>query len=1121
MQPYLADEKLQQIAGKLREDTPVPVHLKGPLCSGVAVLTAALQQLSAKNFIFIATGKEEAAFLQNDLQSFFPKREVLFFPDSFRKPGQYSELHLNQVQMRTEAMNRFMNSVTQKEMLVTYPEALAEEVVQSQILHKATITIRLQAKLSIGKLTESLVHYGFERVDFVYEPGQFSLRGDIIDIFSFGSESPYRIELFGEEVESIRLFDPLSQLSEKKIALVHIVPNIHTQFQTREKTSFLTAIGPGHVIVSRDFALVLQKIGQCHESATDLKQQLESLGAQGIDASEHEGFSKAVFVEASSFRAELQQFSCLDFNNRFYFANEPQALHHQLEMEPQPSFNKNFNLLLANLQKNEQAGLHNFIFSENTRQLERLRLILDDLHAKAGFQPVPLSLSEGFIDRTHGVAFYTDHQIFERYHRYKLREGFSRSKAINLKLLRELKPGDFVTHIDHGVGVFSGLEKRTENGMQQEMVRLIYRDNDLLYVSIQSLHKISKYVGKEGTPPRVSKLGSDAWEKLKSKTKSKVKDIATDLIKLYAKRKASPGFAFSPDSYLQTELEASFIYEDTPDQLKATQDAKRDMEKAYPMDRLVCGDVGFGKTEVAIRAAFKATADSKQVAVLVPTTILAIQHWKTFQERLKEFPVRIDYLNRFKTPLQQKETIEQLEAGKIDILIGTSAIIGKKVKFKDLGLLIIDEEQKFGVAAKEQLRSLRASVDTLTLTATPIPRTLQFSLLGARDLSIINTPPPNRQPIETEVLEFHADRIREAIEFEVYRGGQVYFIHNRVRDINEIAGMLKNICPNVEYSVAHGQMEGELLEQKMIDFIEKKTDVLVCTNIVESGLDIANANTIIINEAQHHGLSDLHQLRGRVGRSNKKAFCYLLTPPVSVLTTEARKRLQTIEDFAALGSGFQISMRDMDIRGAGNLLGGEQSGFMADIGYDTYHKILDEAITELKHTEFKELYANELMEGKNDFVRECTLDTEVEMLIPDEYVQNIQERLTLYTELDSLESEEAILTFEQKLSDRFGKVPQPVYALFDGLRLRNIAVQLGFEKIILKQQTMRCFFPSNMESAYFDSPLFAGIIGYVSRNQQRCQVKETAKNLILTVRAVNGLGEALRMLQQVASWKPE
>jgi transcription-repair coupling factor (superfamily II helicase) len=852
------------------------------------------------------------------------------------------------------------------------------------------------------------------------------------------------------------------------------------------------------------------RIATCYDTGTELFNHLHQV--KGLSDQSTSGYSpENFFIHSTSMLDNLERFPTVEFGKQFYYSPDQWL---QFEMEPQPSVNKNFNLLIDYWRKYRDEHIEIILFSDNVNQFHRLDAIFDDLKANVIYHPFSFAIKDGFIDRQRNLACYTDHQVFERYHRYHLRQGYSKSKSLTLKMLRELRPGDYVTHIDHGVGTFSGLEKIEVNGQQQEAVRLIYRDNDLLYVNIQSLHKISKYVGKDGTPPRVNKLGTETWETLKRKTKSKVKDIAKDLIQLYAKRKATKGFTFSPDSYMQTELEASFIYEDTPDQVKSTNDIKRDMEKHFPMDRLVCGDVGFGKTEVAIRAAFKAVNDSKQVAVLVPTTILALQHYKTFSERLKDFPCTIDFLNRFKSSKQQKETVAKLEVGSIDIIIGTSSLIGQKIKFKNLGLLIIDEEQKFGVAAKEKLRQLKANVDTLTLTATPIPRTLQFSMLGARDLSIINTPPPNRQPIETELMVFDPEKIKEAIEYEIGRGGQVFFIHNRVKDIGEVAGMIKNICPEADVTVAHGQLEGHVLEEKMIGFIERRYDVLVCSNIVESGLDIANANTIIINDAQNFGLSDLHQLRGRVGRSNKKAFCYLVTPPLSTLTMDARKRLKTIEEFADLGSGFQISMRDMDIRGAGNLLGGEQSGFIADIGYDTYHKILDEAIRELKESDFKELFADEISKDKK-FVRECTIDSDAEMLIPDEYVSNINERLALYTELDNIEDAEGLKAFEQKLRDRFGPVPKAVKELFDGVRLRKLAKQLGFEKLQQRRGILKCYTVENPESAYYDSNTFARLMGYIMRHPSRCSMRQMEKNILITIQSVNTLHQAMEIMEKM------
>ncbi len=1111
LQIYREHDNAKRIADALKEPS-VKLHLAGIVGTADAFIAAATyQNHDRSHHLFIFSDKEKSAYFQNDLQNLLEKKTIELFPDSFKKPGQFSEQNGTNIQLRTETLNRLVNSVTGNELVVTYPEAIFEKVVTSSALKQSTILIRIDDKLDFDSITETLMGYGFQLTDFVYEPGQFAVRGGILDIFSFGNELPYRVELFGNDVESIRLFDPLSQLSQKKISQVTIVPNIQTQFDREEKIDLLKFLPENTVIWVEDVKLVLEKIKNCYALAEELTEHLVT-GALPDDENIFVRHSpEELFVDEENFKQDLEQFKVIEFGKQFYFQPDNDFF---FDCYPQPSFNKNFNLLIRDLKRHQKEGFEVLIFSDNPKQIERFYNIFDDLKADIKFSPAPVAIREGFIDRDLKLVCYTDHQIFERYHKYQLRQGFSKNKAITLKALRELKQGDYVTHVDHGVGIYSGLEKIEVNGQMQEAVRIIYRDNDILYVNINSLHKISKYVGKEGTPPKINKLGSDAWEALKRKAKSKVKDIAKDLITLYAKRKAAKGFAFSPDSYLQNELEASFIYEDTPDQLKATNDVKRDMESGHPMDRLVCGDVGFGKTEVAMRAAFKAATDGKQAAILVPTTILALQHYKTFKDRLKDFPCTVDYINRFKSAKEQKEIFKQLEEGKIDIIIGTHALLSSKIKFKDIGILIIDEEQKFGVAAKEKLRQVRANVDTLTLTATPIPRTLQFSLMSARDLSIINTPPPNRQPIDTELLSFDTDRLKEAIEFEVYRGGQVFFIHNRVRDIYEVAGMIRNICPNVDVAVAHGKMEGHQLEEVMINFIERKFDVLVCTNIVESGLDIPNANTIIINDAHTFGLSDLHQLRGRVGRSNKKAFCYLITPPFSVVSSEAHKRLQTLEEFSELGSGFQISMRDLDIRGMGNLLGAEQSGYIADIGFDMYHKILDEAIQELKETDFRDVFAEDLLRDQK-FVKDCQIELDEEMLIPDEYVISVAERLSLYTELNNIEDETSLLQFSEKLIDRFGPLPEQVVRLFDAIHLQWFGKKLGFERIMLKGDWMRCYFINNQDSPYFNSEQFTYIINYIQKHPQLCRMKQTEKNLILTISPVNDLHHAEELLKKL------
>ena len=786
----------------------------------------------------------------------------------------------------------------------------------------------------------------------------------------------------------------------------------------------------------------------------------------------------------------------------------------EFSTKAQPAFNRQFDLLIRDLKGWMAKGFTLYLFSDNARQLERLYSIFEDLKAEISFIPIPVSIHEGFIEEEVKAVCYTDHQIFQRYHKYKVKQAYNKNKALTLRTLRELQPGDYVTHIDHGVGVYSGLQKIEANGKLQEAVRIIYKDNDILYVNINSLHKISKYTGKEGSVPKVFKLGSDTWNKLKEKTKTKVKEIAFDLIKLYAQRKAQQGFQHAPDNYMQTELEASFIYEDTPDQSKASADVKKDMEATSPMDRLVCGDVGFGKTEIAVRAAFKTCIDGKQAAVLVPTTILAFQHYKTFKDRLKDFPVTVDYVNRFKSSKEKKETLKRLEEGKIDIIIGTHGLLGKEVKFKDLGLLVIDEEQKFGVAHKEKIKTLRTNVDCLTLTATPIPRTLQFSLMGARDLSIINTPPPNRQPIQTEVQLFNHDFIRDAIYFETERGGQVFFIHNRVQGLQEMTGLIQSLCPDLSIGFAHGQLEGHELEERILDFIDKKYDVLICTNIVESGVDIPNVNTIIVNNAHQFGLSDLHQLRGRVGRSNKKAFCYLLAPPMSTLPSDSKKRLQTLEQHSDLGSGFQIAMRDLDIRGAGNLLGGEQSGFMAEIGFEMYQKVLEEAIKELKRTEFRSLFKEEISK-QEDFVQDCTIDTDLEILIPDYYVESITERLSLYTRLDNCDTEEELQQFHVELSDRFGPVPQQVEDLFDTVRSRKIAVALGFEKMLLKDGTLKCYFINKPDSPYFESDLFKGILDYIQTQTNKAKLRQTGKLFLLVIDDVKHMKQMLQVLSRM------
>ena len=1104
---YKEDSRIAKIISATEGEQAARLRLTGMAGAQESFVLAGTFMNTGHGHLIVANDKEEAAYIQNNLANLLKGKSIRFFPDSFKRPMFFEELNPTNGLLRTETINKVVNSTVNGEIVVTYPEALFEKVVAPEVLNVQRITIQKGEDMDVDFLIEALIEYGFKREDFVYEPGQFSIRGGIIDIFSFGNDYPYRIELFDDEVESIRTFDPTTQLSKRKIAQVSIIPNINTEFSQDQKVSMLGVIPESTIVWVRDFQVLLDKLAQCFEKAETFAKAISLLEEEELK----EIFRDRAFIRPNEIIEDVKRFSIM------CFADSAQPIEFDNEIifstRPQPSFNKNFKLLIENLQENSNEEIENYLFAENPKQIERFYSIFEDLEANVQFHPIPTSINEGFIDLDLNIACYTDHQIFQRFHRYKLRQGFTKDQAINLRMLRELTPGDFVTHIDHGVGRYSGLEKIDINGHIQESVRLIYKNNDILYVSINSLHKISKYVGKEGTAPKLDKIGSEAWKNLKRRTKKKVKDIASELIKLYAKRKATPGHPFQPDGYLQNELEASFIYEDTPDQLKATNDVKGDMCKDYPMDRLICGDVGFGKTEVAVRAAFKAVVGGKQAAILVPTTILALQHYHTFKGRLEEFGVTVDYVNRFRTTAERNAIYKKLKEGAVDIVIGTHALLNKKVGFKDLGLLVIDEEQKFGVAAKEKLRNLKVNVDTLTLTATPIPRTLQFSLMAARDLSIIRTPPPNRQPIHTEVRIFSEEVIKEAIYYEVNRGGQVFFVHNRVKTLPDIAAMVARMCPDVEIAKAHGQMDPKVLEKTLLDFIESKFDVLVCTNIIETGLDIPNANTIIINNAHHFGMSDLHQLRGRVGRSNQKAFCYLFSPPMSTLTTDARKRLKTLEEFSDLGSGFNIAMRDLDIRGAGNLLGAEQSGFIADIGYETYQKILEEAIHELKETKFREVFKEEL-EKNPQYVREVKVDTDVEMLIPDEYVSSISERLSLYTELDAIETEEEIETYINRMRDRFGRIPPQVHELFEGLRLRWICKKMGFERLILKNNKLRCYFVENPQSNFYESALFQRILEYVGSKglQKGLSFKKSNRHFILVKDHVKSLKEAHKAL---------
>jgi transcription-repair coupling factor (superfamily II helicase) len=1100
---YKSDSLVQNLVEGIRTSAQKAIYIKGLSGSMAAIILATVQKSIRSSHLVVLQDKEEAAYFLNDLQNLLGDKEVLFFPMSYKRPYEYDETENANVLMRAETLNQ-LSAHPASQVIISYPEALFEKVVTKKSLSTNSFIVQKKEKLDREFLEEFLHTYDFEKTDFVYEAGQFAIRGGIIDVFSFAHELPYRIELSGDEVDSIRSFDPGSQLSVESSDKVVLMPNIQTRLLQEERQSFLEFLGEDARIWIKDAELTADLIGKSFEKASkSFDTIVRESGSSNLALNPEQ-----LFESASSFLRDLSPLSIIEFGSRHHFtANQTFSF----PSSSQPSFNKNFELLAKNLVNHQQQGYTNCIAAEQPKQLERLQGIFEEIQPELKFQALDFPLSLGFVDHSQKIVCYTDHEIFERFHRSRAKEKFSKSKALTFKELQTLQPGDFVTHIDYGIGKFAGLEKKEVNGKEQEAVRIVFRDNDMLYVSIHSLHKISKYSGKEGTPPLISKLGSDEWANKKARAKNKVRDIARELIELYAKRKQSPGFAFSPDSFLQAELETSFIYEDTPDQAKATDDVKRDMEVPHPMDRLVCGDVGFGKTEVAIRAAFKATTDGKQVAVLVPTTILAMQHFRTFSERLSNFPVKVEYVSRFKTEKQIKEIIEDTKEGKVNVLIGTHRIVSKDVTFKNLGLLVIDEEQKFGVKVKDRLKEIKVNVDVLTLTATPIPRTLHFSLMGARDLSIIATPPPNRQPVTTELQTFNEEVIRDAVSNELRRNGQVFFVHNRVSDIDSIANIIYKLVPDARIGIAHGQMEGDKLEKVMMRFIEGEYDVLVSTNIIESGLDIPNANTIIINQAHMFGLSDLHQMRGRVGRSNKKAFCYLLTPPASVLTSDSRKRLAALEEFSDLGDGFKVAMRDLDIRGAGNLLGAEQTGFINDLGFDTYHKILDDAVQDLKETEFKDLFAEELSEKAKLIVPDCSIETDLEILIPEFYVANTSERLQLYATLDNIHDEAGLEQFSNSLRDRFGEIPASVHQLINTVRLRWIGEQLGFEKIILKNERLRAYFVSNNE-AYFKSEIFGRVLSFVQANARQCRLKDQTGRPTLFIESISSVDSALKML---------
>lgn len=1130
--------KLREIIAQLVTSSAVEkssasrkINIKGLVGSSLSFVIAEAFKSAESPFLLILNDKEEAAYLLNDLEQLIGEKDVLFYPGSYRRPYQIEETDNANVLLRAEVLNR-INSRKKPAIIVTYPDALFEKVVTRKELDKNTQKIKLGDEISLDFLNEVLFEYQFKRVDFVTEPGEFSVRGGIVDVFSFSHDEPYRIEFFGDEVDGIRTFDVETQLSTDKVKKITIIPNVENKFTEETRESFLKYISSNTVVFAKNPALIYDRIDSFFEKAEESFAKL----SQEIKHAK----PKELFLDSALLKEQLKDYLCFEIGastplshqntGEMVTSSEVEkqteaspstalgmtASTVQFSTKPQPAFNKKFDLLIENLNDNRDEGYSNYIFCSTEQQAKRFHDIFDEVDETVHYQTIIFPLYQGFVDQNLKIACYTDHQIFERHHKFHLKNGYAKKQAITLKELNKLEIGDYVTHIDHGIGKFGGLQKIDVEGKKQEAIKLIYGDRDILYVSIHSLHKISKYNGKDGAPPKIYKLGSAAWKKLKQKTKARVKKIAFDLIKVYAKRRLEKGFQYAPDSYLQHELEASFLYEDTPDQEKSTQDVKKDMESERPMDRLICGDVGFGKTEVAIRAAFKAVDNGKQVAILVPTTILAFQHHRTFSERLKEMPVTVDYLNRFRTAKEKKETLENLESGKVDIIIGTHQLVNKNVKFKDLGLLIVDEEQKFGVSVKEKLRSIKENVDVLTLTATPIPRTLQFSLMAARDLSVINTPPPNRYPIESHVIRLNEEIIRDAISYEIQRGGQVFFIHNRIENIKEVAGMLQRLVPDAKIGIGHGQMEGKKLETLMLSFMNGEFDVLVSTTIIESGLDVTNANTIFIHNANNFGLSDLHQMRGRVGRSNKKAFCYFITPPYEVMTPEARKRIEALEQFTELGSGFNIAMKDLEIRGAGDLLGGEQSGFINEIGFETYQKILSEAIEELKENEFKELYDEVEGDKEKVYVKEMQLDTDFELLFPDYYINNITERLNLYTQLNEVTDEEGLQKFEAQLVDRFGELPEQAADLLNSVRIKWIATHIGLEKVIMKKGKFIGYFIADQQSSFYQSAVFTQVLQYVQSHPQQAKLNEkqtrTGLRLLLTFDRITSVDKALKVL---------
>ena len=1121
----------------LQENRGRNIFLQGQQASATPLLFAAVATEIKQTFLFVLQDADEAGYFYHDLTQVMGTQNVLFFPSSFKRSVKYGQRDSANEILRTEVLARVSardKQATESLLIISYPEALSELVVSKQHLDERRLSLKTgQQQIDITDIAHKLREYGFQEVDYVYEPGQYSVRGSILDVYSFSCENPFRIDFFGREIDTIRTFEVQDQLSKDKLNEIEIVPELATL--TTERVSFLNFLPSNSVMVYKDFAYIRDVIAHVYDegySKQAITEQLE--GATEIEQKQiiDELNKEKTLLSPSQFAQQAATFRTIEFGihagktSSSALQKETKYDIIKFKITPQPLFHKNFDLLVDSLDDYILQGYKLYILADSDKQNQRLKDIFADMDSQKAksivFEPVNKTLHEGFADDGLKCCFFTDHQIFDRYHKYNLKSDGARAgkMALTMKELQEMEPGDFIVHVDFGIGKFGGLVRVPAGNSYQEMIRIIYQHNDKVDVSIHSLYKISKYRRSDtGEPPRLSTLGTGAWDRLKEKTKKRIKDIARDLIKLYAQRRHERGHAFSGDSYLQHELEASFLYEDTPDQSKATQDVKADMESQRPMDRLVCGDVGFGKTEVAVRAAFKSACDSKQVAVLVPTTVLAYQHYQTFKNRLKGMPVRVDYLSRARTAKQTKQVLTDLEDGKIDILIGTHKLLGKAVKWHDLGLLIIDEEQKFGVSTKEKLRKLKTNVDTLTMSATPIPRTLQFSLMGARDMSIIRTPPPNRYPIHTELATFSHEVIADAINFEMSRNGQVYFVHDRINGLQEIANLIHKYVPDCRIAIGHGQMPPEELEKVLMGFMNYDYDVLLSTTIVENGIDISNANTMIINDAHRFGLSDLHQMRGRVGRSNRKAFCYLLAPPKSSLTPEARRRLEALENFSELGSGFNLAMQDLDIRGAGNLLGAEQSGFMEDLGYETYQKILNQAVTELKNDEFQDIYAEQMAQGNDisgeEFVEDCAIESDLEMYFPDNYVPGSSERMLLYRELDNINDDNNLEAYRQRLIDRFGEIPHEGLELMQVVPLRRLGKRLGCEKISLKQGKMNMQFVANPESAYYQSRTFSAVINYVGNHPRRCDFKQVGTRRLLTISEIPTVEAAVSVLREM------